>query len=109
MANRRSDYYYGSYGLVRGYGPLCQTLHEADESVFEDSRLQRRNGGSSDRNAVVVSRLTGLCWWWEEDDLHIEELIPVKTPGGPQAKYPMDMIHNCEALWDGPKEIAGFR
>lgn len=110
MSIRKQQYYFGSYGLVRGYGTLYRTLREADDSVFEDSRIQRRHGGSSDRNAVVVSRPTGLCWWWEETDGEVDErdLVPVKMADGKQARYSVDTIRGCEAIWSGPTEIAGF-
>lgn len=100
MNDRRRSYYYGSYGLVRGYGPLCTTLREADDSVFADSRKQRTNGGSTDRNVVLVSPETGLCWWWEEGDYEEEDLVPVRMPNGEQASYSLNKL--------GPTEMAGF-
>ncbi len=100
MGDCRKQHYYGSYGLVRGYGPLCQTLREADDSVYDDSRAQRKNGGSSDRCVVIVSKGSGLCWWWEEADVDDSDLIPVRTVSGDQAKYVLEVI--------GPTEMAGF-
>jgi hypothetical protein len=108
VPSREQKYYYGSYGIVRGYGTLFRTLREADESVFEDGRIQRKNGGSTDRNAVLVSRETGLCWWAEEDETDETDLVPVRTADRVQASYPLDLIRKCEALWRGPIEIAGF-
>jgi hypothetical protein len=104
----RKQYYFGSYGLVRGYGPLYRTIQEADQSVFADGREQRRHGGSTDRNAVAVSTNTGLCWWVDEEDPRYGELLPVKTPSGAQAAYPLEVIQRYEGLWGGPAEIAGF-
>lgn len=112
MFNRGKQYYFGSYGLVRGYGPLYRTITEADESVYKDGREQRGNGGSSDRNVVLVSRVTGLCWWMDEHDGRQDELEqylpPVRTAEGSQAGYPLEVIRNYEALWGGPTEAAGF-
>jgi hypothetical protein len=108
LSNRRGEYYFGSYGLVRGYGPLYRTLHEADESVYEDSRLQRRNGGSSDRCVALVAKLTGLCWWWEEGDNREEDMVPVRTAQGEQARYTLETIKGYEGLWAAPTELAGF-
>lgn len=101
-------YYFGSYGLVRGYGPLFRSYEDADDSVFADSRAQRRHGGSTDRNAVAVSKDTGLCWWWDEDDDRDGVMVPVKTPSGAQAQYPADVVRACEGRWDGPMLLAGF-
>lgn len=91
---------YGSYGLVRGFGPLCRTLREADDSVYDDSRDQRKNGGTSDRNVVLVSRDKGLCWWWEEGEPPVDDLIPVRNAHGEQVAYPVEKL--------GTPEIAGF-
>jgi hypothetical protein len=98
VASGRHGYYFGSYGMIRGYGPLCRTLGEADRSVFADAKEQRKNGGSTDRNAVMVARVDGLCWWSEEDDTE-EDLLPVKTAQGEQARYPLDIVRSCEATW----------
>lgn len=101
------DYYYGSYGLVRGFGPLFQSLKDADDSVYADGRLQRKNGGCSDRNVVLVVKVNGLCWWWEETSEATgavpADWVPVKMADGRQAAYPMDTIRGHEALW-----AAGF-
>lgn len=105
---RESRHYYGSYGLVRGYGQLCRTLREADDSVYDDSRMQRRNGGSTDRNVVLVSSESGLCWWWDEGELREEDLIPVRSANGEQVRYPLDVILTSEELWLTPTELAGF-
>lgn len=103
-------YCFGSFGLIRGYGALFKSYQEADASVFADARQQRKKGGSSDRNAVVVSMETGLCFWLDgdEDDIREEDLIPVRTADRAQARYSMDEIRRCEALWNGPREVAGF-
>lgn len=116
MSNHGRQHYFGSYGLIRGYGPLHKTLKEADDSVFEDGRVQRKkHGGSTDRNAVVVSADNGHCWWLDSDDfrddgadIRDEELVPVRTPNGSQARYADDVLRKCEALWEGPRELAGF-
>lgn len=108
MPIRGREHYFGSYGIVRGYGPLCKSLGDADESVYDDNRIQRRIGGVSDRNVVLVNRSSGLCWWWEEGDALEADLVPVRTPDGRQAVYDHDVIDNCEALWSGPSEMAGF-
>lgn len=102
-------YYYGSYGLVRGYGPLCRTLREADASVRDDSRRERHNGGSSDRVVVFVSQDTGLCWWAEDDEDPDTRLEPVLTNYGTQACYAPEVIRATERIWDCPKELPGFR
>lgn len=101
-------YYYGSYGLVRGYGPLYKTLAEADRSVREDGKVQRAHGGSTDRNAVAVDRKTGLCWWVDEEDPGEPDLLPVKTATGEQARYTIEAIRGYEWLWGTPQELAGF-
>lgn len=103
------SYYYGSYGLVRGYGPLFRSLKEADASVRDDSRRQRLNGGSSDRVVVFVSTDDGLCWWAEDDEDECSRLDPVLTTHGHQARYEEAVIRAWESLWDAPKELAGFR
>jgi hypothetical protein len=103
-----SGYYYGSYGLVRGYGPLCRTLKEADATVIDDSRAQRKNGGSCDRVVVLVSPNDGLCWWAEDDEDQGSRLDPVWTPGGVQARYEASVIAAHEELWLCPKELPGF-
>lgn len=112
MFIRGQQYYFGSYGLVRGYGPLFRTLEEADFSVREDSKAQRKNGGSTDRNAVMVSRFTGLCWWADEYDPRVEvlenSLLPVRTADSQQARYPLETIKGYEEVWGGPPELAGF-
>lgn len=94
--------------MIRGYGPLCRTLQDADASVDEDQRLQRANGGTTDRNTVVVSRDTGLCWWVDEDDLNESELTPMRTASGAQVQYSMDTIRGYEGLWGSLNEMAGF-
>lgn len=109
MSSRESSYYYGSYGIVRGYGPLCRTLRDADESVRADGRKQRANGGSTDRNAVVVTPDDGLCWWADEEDENTGAMIPVKAPSGEQARYEQATMRASEALWNAPKELPGFR
>lgn len=105
-------YYFGSYGIVRGYGPLHRTIEEADHSVREDGKKQRQNGGSTDRNAVLVSALTGLCWWVDEsesrDTPEEKYLSPVRTANGEQAKYSMDILRRYETLWVDPTMLAGF-
>lgn len=100
MTGRARGYYYGSYGIVRGYGKLCQTLKEADESVFDDGRLQRRNGGSTDRNAVAVTAEDGLCWWTDEEGESTATMPPVKTASGKQARYEQEVIRAYELLWE---------
>lgn len=111
-------YYYGSYGLVRGYGPLCRSLKEADETVFADGRKQRLKGGSTDRNAVVVTPEDGLCWWADEEDESVADMLPVRLASGEQARYELHIIRATEELWKlpkelpspiSPREIAGFR
>lgn len=107
MSNRGS-YYFGSFGLIRGYGPLCRTLKEADESVFSDGKRQRLKGGSTDRNAVVVTPEDGLCWWADEDDDSEAHMLPVWAPSGGQARYTQEVIRASEELWRAPKELPGF-
>jgi hypothetical protein len=104
----KREYYFGSYGLIRGYGPLCRTLKEADATVHADGRRQRLKGGASDRNAVAVSSSTGLCWWTDDDDTD-GNMEPVKTASGEQARYSEEVIRASERLWECPKELPGFR
>ena len=108
MHSHDDEHYYGSYGLVRGYGTLYRTFGEADDSVYDDNRLQRRNGGCSDRSVVIVSPDTGLCWWWEEGPYRESDLAPVRDANGVQARYSTETIRLMEDLWEGPTEIAGF-
>ena len=91
--------YYGSFGIVRGYGKLCRSLAEADETVFADGRLQRVHGGSTDRNAVAVTP-DGLCWWTDEEGESTATMPPVKTATGEQARYSQDTIRAHEKSWD---------
>ncbi len=109
MSIRGRGYYYGSYGLVRGYGKLCRTLREADQTVFDDAKQQRLNGGSTDRNAVVVTPEDGLCWWADEEDESTATMLPVKTTSGEQACYTQEAMRAHEKLWEAPRELPGFR
>ena len=91
------SYCFGSYGVIRGYGELCKTYKEADASVIADGKTQRQNGGSTDRNTVVVSA-DGRCWWLDAEadtetasaigGIGEDDLVPAKTPSGQQARYP---------------------
>ncbi len=108
MQSYRKQYYFGSYGLIRGYGPLCRTSQDADASVVEDQRIQQANGGATDRNTVAVSRDTGLCWWFVDDDIRETELVPMRTATGAQVRYSMDTIRGYEGLWGSLNEMAGF-
>ena len=103
-----SSYYFGSYGLIRGYGPLCRSLRDADATVREDHRKQRLKGGSTDRNAVVVTPEDGLCWWADDEDDAVSDMTPVLTPFGDQARYRDEVIRATEELWNGPNELPGF-
>lgn len=107
------SYYFGSFGLVRGRGPMYRTIAEADACVRRDARNERANGGTSDRNVVLVSRLTGLCWWADESEASepMEKyLIPVRNPDSSQARYPLEVVHQYETLWrtSTPEELAGL-
>lgn len=106
--DRGKHYYFGSYGLIRGYGPLFRTLNEADKSVRDDGKAQRANGGTTDRNAVAVCVVTGLCWWVDEEEFPEVEKLPVRIPSGEQAKYSFETIRRHEQLWLTPTEMAGF-
>jgi hypothetical protein len=103
-------YYYGSYGLVRGYGPLATSYARADWSVRQDGKEQRANGGCSDRIAIVVDAETGLCWWLDgdEDDWDERDLYPVRAVSGSQARYQREAIEAFERVFFGPRELAGF-
>lgn len=103
-----TSYYYGSYGIIRGYGPLCRTLGEADDSVREDHRRQREWGGSTDRNAVAVTPEDGLCWWVDDGEETIDDMRPVITPRGEQARYKLEVMRAHESLWAAPRELPGF-
>jgi hypothetical protein len=102
----RRGYYYGSFGLVRGYGALYRTLKEADDSVLDDGRQQRRNGGTTDRNAVAVSRESGQCWWLDHDEFPDLDM-PVRTAKGEQAAYAMEAVRQYEGLWTVSEDLAG--
>lgn len=107
MSARTRRYYFGSYGLIRGYGPLCRTLQEADASVFTDQREQRRkHQGSTDRNAVVVDRETGQCWWLDETEARSDRRV--LTAQGQQAAYTLEQIRQQEGLWGTPQEQCGL-
>jgi hypothetical protein len=93
------SYCFGSYGVIRGYGELCRTYREADASVIADGKTQRQNGGTTDRNPVVVTA-DGRCWWLDAEvdsgteaaidsrEIGEDDLVPAKTPSGQQARYP---------------------
>lgn len=108
MSSRGRGYYYGSYGIVRGYGKLCRTLKEATATIHDDWRQQRANGGSTDRVEVVVTPETGLCWRALEDDESLSSMEPVKTASGEQARYTQEAIRATERLWEAPKELPGW-
>ena len=106
--SRRQDYYYGSYGLQRGYGPLCRSMREADESVYHDIREEREHGRNSDRCVVLVSRVTGLCWWIDDVEIVIGDLAPVRMYDGKQAQYTLEVIREHERLWGRVEDQAGL-
>lgn len=108
MSSRRPRYYYGSYGLIRGYGPLCRTIKDADESVYADARKERERGGNTDRCVVLVDRVTGMCWWIEDVEISDLDLNPVRTLDGKQAQYPQETIHGYEGLWGNTDDQAGL-
>lgn len=108
MASRLQRYYYGSYGLLRGYGPLHRNMRDAEESVYADHRAQRAEGSSSDRHLVLVTRVTGLCWWLDDVEINEDDLMPVRDLDGKQAQYELDAIRHQEGLWGTPEEQAGF-
>lgn len=108
MHGRVCGYYYGSYGMVRGYGPLCRNLREADSSVSGDNVTQRKNGGCTDRVVVLVSPNDGLCWWAEDEEDQGSRLAPLLTANGEQARYEAEVIRATEELWLAPKELPGF-
>lgn len=109
MQSRTRRYYFGSYGVVRGYGPLLRSLREADDSIQDDDRRQRQQGGCSDRHVVIVSADTGQCWHFDEGETVVERSRPVMTPAGKQAVYLPQVVKVCEQSWLEPREIAGFR
>lgn len=98
MLDRARRYYFGSYGIIRGFGPLFRTIEEADRSVFKDASDQRKRGGSSDRNAVAVRASDGTCWWTDDgDDIRENELKPVRMADGSQATYAKIAVSAMEA------------
>lgn len=106
--SRRQDYYYGSYGLLRGYGPLRRNLQDAQEAVYADSRAERLAGRISDRNVVLVSRVTGLCWWMDDVEIIASELDPVRTVDGTQAQYSLADVRAMESCCGHVNEQAGL-
>lgn len=106
--SRRQDYYYGSYGLLRGYGPLTRNMRDADEAVYADVREQRGKGTNSDRCVVLVSRVTGLCWWIDDVEIVIGDLMPVRDVNGVQAQYPLKTIRDAESVWGRVEDQAGL-
>lgn len=106
MQSRGYQYYYGSYGLIRGYGPLCRNMRDAEESVYADARRMRDSRGTTDRHAVLVSRVTGLCWWFDEPDN--TDLSPVRDIEGKQAQYELAEIRRYEDLWGNIEDQAGL-
>lgn len=104
---RTRRYYFGSYGMIRGYGPLYRSLQEADASVFTDAAEQRKkHGGSTDRNAVCVDRENGLCWWLNESDEQSDRRV--LTASGVQASYTLEAIRKQESLWGTVVEQCGL-
>lgn len=99
MSSRLPRYYYGSYGLIRGYGPLCRTIGDAEASVRADSDKERQHGGNTDRHVVLVERVTGLCWWIDDVEIDDLDLAPVRMLDGKQANYGPMVIARHEALW----------
>ncbi len=72
---------YGSYGSVRGYGPLRGTREEAESDVRSDGEGCQQQGGYSDR-AVVVVDSEGCCYYPGEDGGDDGELSWVPGAGG---------------------------
>lgn len=56
-----SQYRYGSYGSVRGYGRLFSALAEAERDVRRDGEGCAKQGGYSDRQVVAVDE-DGICY-----------------------------------------------
>lgn len=108
MSSRAPRYYFGSYGLIRGYGPLCRAIRDADESVYADARKEREKGGNSDRCVCLVSRETGLCWWIDDIEIHDPDLMPMRMLDGKQAQYERSDILRYEALWGEVDDQAGL-
>lgn len=76
---------YGTYGSVRGYGPLYATRAEAETSLRSDRIACTRGAGRgySDRIVVGVDE-DGACWRLDEDG---EPLNWVPGPGGHRAAH----------------------
>jgi len=73
---------YGTYGSVRGYGPLRATQSEAERDLDDDITGCRGQGGYSDREVVAVDA-DGCCW--EDDDGEIGAWVA--GPGGHRAAH----------------------
>lgn len=60
---------YGTYGSVRGFGPLRLTREHAEADCTNDSTACRRlrDGAYSDRRVVAVD-MAGVCYLDEQDD-----------------------------------------
>ena len=102
MTNHARGYYFGSYGIIRGFGPLCRTIEAADRSVFKDASEQRKRGGSTDRNAVVVAIDDGTCWWTDDEDcIDPAHLTPVRMSDGRQATYAITAIEAMAEISEG--------
>ena len=85
--------------MIRGYGPLCRNIKDADESVYADIRSQRERGGNSDRCVALVSSTDGLCWWIDDIEIIEEALVAMRTWDGHQAQYKVDDIKRYAELW----------
>lgn len=79
-------YKYGSYGPVRGYGPLCDSLMDAEKSVRQDGHGCARQGGYSDRQIVAVDQ-DGYCYRVDDTGAY-NESDWIRSDGGSRgARY----------------------
>lgn len=71
---------WGTYGSVRGYGPLRRRRHEALSDLLADQDGCKAERGYSDRNLVAVDA-EGFCWALDFDAEAGSEVVSHWVPG----------------------------
>jgi hypothetical protein len=77
---------WGTYGSVRGYGPLRATREQAEGDLRADVSGCHRQHGYSDRQVVAVDA-DGVCWAVDYDGDAPIVLHWVRGPGGGRAAH----------------------